>query len=156
MARKITVSLAVALVILISSSCSQQLKPDRKGVWAASGGVLIELQPAAVDTEWTEEGFAIPYFSGDPPKVKQGDFYFILYGKYQVTDIKAFKKGSGRWEIDTEVTGLNTQLETLGLKGEPEMQIARFTKMLHAGVFVLEVQQDGVPLSIPLTVSSGY
>ena len=156
MARKTTVLLAVAASVLILSSCSGELKPDRKGVWAASSGVLIELQPAAIDIEWTEEGFAIPYFSGDPPKVKHGDFYFILYGKYQVTDLKAFKQGKGRWEIDTEITGLNTQLETLGMKGEPEMQIARFTKMLHAGVFVLEVQQDGAPLSIPFTVSSDY
>ena len=156
MARKIIGLLVVTFVVLISSSCSSELKPDRKGVWAASGGVLTELQPAGMDTEWTSEGFAIPYFSGDPPKVKQGDFYFILYGSYQVTDIKAFKQGRGRWEIDTEVTGLNRQVETLGMKGEPEMQIARFTKMLHAGVFVLEVQQDGAPLSIPFAVSSGY
>ena len=156
MARRTLGSLAVVLLILASAACSRELKPDRKGVWAASSGVLVELQPAGLDTEWTDEGFAIPYFSGDPPKVKQGDFYFILYGDYQVTDLKAFRQGRNRWELDTEVTGLNTQLETLGMKGEPEMQIARFTKMLHPGVFVLEVQQAGAPMSYPFTVASGY
>ena len=156
MPRGVVALLGAACVVLFSSSCSRELKPDRKGVWAASHGVLVELQPAAVDTEFTEEGFAIPYFSGDPPKVREGDFYFILYGAYQVTDLKAFKRGSGRWEINTEVTGLNTQVETLGMKGEPEMQIARFTKMVHPGVFVLEVLQDGAPLSFPFTVASGY
>jgi len=156
MARKFLGVFAVAALILTTWSCSRELKPDRKGVWAASAGKLIELQPAAIDTEWTDEGFAIPYFHGDSPKVKEGDFYFILYGSYQVTDLKAFRQGRGRWEIDTEVTGLSSQLETLGMKGEPEMTIARFTKMLRAGVFVLEVQQDGAPLSYPFTVSSGY
>ena len=86
MARRTLGSLAVVLLILASAACSRELKPDRKGVWAASSGVLVELQPAGLDTEWTDEGFAIPYFSGDPPKVKQGDFYFILYGDYQITD----------------------------------------------------------------------
>ena len=156
MARKTLGLLAVTLVILGSVSCSGELKPDRKGVWAASSGVLIELQPAGMDTEWTDEGFAIPYFSGNSPEVKQGDFYFILYGSYQVTDLKAFRQGRNRWELDTEVTGLNTQLETLGMKGEPEMTIARFTKMLHHGVFVLEVQQSGTTLAFPFTVGSGY
>jgi hypothetical protein len=156
MPRKPLGLLVVTFLALVAVSCSQELKPDRKGVWAASHGVLIELQPAGIDTEWTDEGFAIPYFSGDSPKVKHGDFYFILYGNYQVTDIKAFRQGRGRWEIDTEITGLNTQLETLGMKGEPEMQIARFTKMLHPGVFVLEVRQDGSLLSYPFTVTSDY
>jgi hypothetical protein len=156
MARKTLGLLAVVVLALVSASCSRELKPDRKGVWAVSHGVLVELKQVAVDTEWTEEGFAIPYFSGDSPTVKEGDFYFILYGEYQVTDLKAFKQGRNRWEIDTEITGLNTQLETLGMKGEPEMRIARFTKMLHHGVFVLEARQGGRTLSFPFTVSSGY
>lgn len=156
MPRKLPGMLLAVLVALAATSCSQDIKPDRKGVWAVSHGVLVELKAVAVDTEWTDEGFAIPYFTGDSPKVKHGDFYFILYGNYQVTDIKAFRQGTNRWEIDTEVTGLNTQLETLGMKGEPEMQIARFTKMLHSGVFVLEVRQGDKPLSFPFTVGTEY
>ena len=156
MPRKLPGILLAVLVALAATSCSQEIKPDRKGVWAVNHGALIELKAVAIDTEWTDEGFAIPYFTGDSPTLKEGDYYFILYGQYQVVDLKAFKRGRDRWEIDTEVTGLNTQLETLGMKGEPEMTIARFTKMLHHGVFVLEAQQGGATLSFPFTVSSGY
>jgi hypothetical protein len=156
MPRKLSSMFLAVLFALVAASCSKEIRPDRKGVWAVSKGALVEIKAVAVDTEWTDEGFAIPYFSGDSPKVREGDFYFILYGDYQVTDIKAFRQGRNRWEIDSEVTGLNTQLETLGFKGEPEMTIARFTKMLHLGVYVLEVRQNNDLLSFPFTVSSGY
>jgi hypothetical protein len=156
MPRNLSSTVLVVLLALVAASCSKEIKPDRKGVWAVSKGVLVELKAVEVDTEWTDEGFAIPYFSGDSPKVREGDFYFILYGEYQVTDLKAFKQGRNRWEIDPEVTALNTQVETLGMKGEPEMTIARFTKMLHPGVFVLEVRQNNDLAFYPFTVSSGY
>lgn len=155
MPRKSLCLLAVVCITLIASSCSKELKPDRKGVFIASGGALTELKSVAVDTEFTDEGFAITYFNAEPPKVKQGDFYFILYGEYQVSDLKAYQQTGGRWEIDSVNAGLNQTIETLGMKDEPEMQICRFRAPIGIGTYALEAQQAGSTLFFPFTVSTG-
>lgn len=156
MVRKLILPIATAALAVLTTACSKELKPDHKGVFVAAGGVLHELQSAVVDNEFTEEGFAIPYFYGDPPAVKEGDFYFILYGDYQVYDLKAFERKGDRWEIDTSQSDLNTTIEALGMKGEPEMQICRFTKALRRGTYVLEAQHGGVTMFYPFMVVTGY
>jgi hypothetical protein len=156
MTRKSSSLLALLCVGVLLVSCSKELKPDRKGVFIASGGKLMELKTVSIDSEFTPEGFAITYFSTEPPKVKLGDFYFILYGDYQVSDLKGYVQKGNRWEIDTSKTGLNTTIETIGMKGEPNMQKCRFTKPLDLGTYALEAQQNGATLYFAFTVSSGY
>lgn len=156
MARKSLHLLALVCVAVLFSSCNKELKPDRKGVFIAAGGKLMELKSVAVDSDFTPEGFAITYFTTEPPKVKLGDFYFILYGDYQVSDLKAYALRGNRWEIDTSKSGLNATIETLGMKGEKEMQKCRFTKQLDLGTYALEAQQGGATLYFAFTVSSGY
>jgi hypothetical protein len=156
MARKSLHLLALVCVAVLFSSCNKELKPDRKGVFIAAGGKLMELKTVAVDSDFTPEGFAITYFTAEPPKVKLGDFYFILYGDYQVSDLKTYALRGNRWEIDTSKSGLNATIETLGMKGEKEMQKCRFTKQLDLGTYALEAQQGGATLYFAFTVSSGY
>jgi len=156
MTRKSLHLLALVCAAVLVSSCDKELKPDRKGVFIASGGKLMELKSIALDSDFTPEGFTISYFATEPPSVKQSDFYFILYGEYQVSDLKGFARRGTRWEIDSSQSGLNQTIETLGMKGEPEMQKCRFTKPLELGTYVLEAQQGGATLSFAFTVSSGY
>ena len=156
MAHKSLHLLALACIAVLLSSCSKELKPDRKGVFIAAGGKLMELKTVALDSDFTPEGFTIPFFTTEPPKVKLGDFYFILYGDYQVSDLKGFVQRGTRYEIDSSKAGLNQTIETLGMKGEKEMQKCRFTKQLDLGTYVLEAQQGGGTLYFAFTVSSGY
>ncbi len=156
MARKSLHLLALVCVALLFSSCNKELKPDHKGVFIASGGTLMELKSIALDSDFTPEGFTISYFTAAPPSVKLGDFYFILYGDYQVSDLKGYAQRGARWEIDSSKAGLNQTIETLGMKGEAQMQKCRFTKPLDLGTYVLEAQQAGATLYFAFTVSSGY
>jgi hypothetical protein len=156
MARRNLCLIAVLCIAGLTSSCNRELKPDHKGVFIAEGGQLTELKNVRVDSDFTPEGFTITYFTTEGPTTRQGDFYFILYGDYQVTDLKAYARQNGRWEIDTSKPGLNETIETLGMKGEKEMQICRFTKQLPLGTYALEAQQGGTTLFFPFTVSSGY
>ena len=156
MARKSLHLLALVCVAALLSSCNKELKPDRKGVFIAAGGKLMELKSTAVDSEFTPEGFAITYFTVDPPKVKLGDFYFIFYGDYQVSDLKAYAQRGARYDIDTSKPGLNATIETLGMKGEKDMQKCRFTKPLDLGTYAIEAQQGGATQFFAFTVTSGY
>jgi hypothetical protein len=156
MARKSLYLLALVCVGVLFSSCNKELKPDRKGVFIAAGGKLMELKSVAIDTDFTPEGFAITSFTGEPPQVKLGDFYFILYGDYRVSDLKAYLRTGSRYEIDSAKTGLNTTIETLGMKGEKEMQQCRFTRPLDLGTYALEAQQGGTTVYFPFTITSGY
>ena len=141
---------AVAGVCLFLASCSKELKPEQRGVFAVTGGRLFEVQPAVLDSDFTAEGFTIPYFVGDPAvTARSSDLYFILYGDYKVLDIKAFQRRGERFEIDTSRSNLADTMETLGMKGEPEMVKGRFTKPLSVGTYVLDVQQAGDTLHFP-------
>ncbi len=156
MARKSLSLLALVCAGVLLASCSKELKPDHKGVFIAAAGRLMELKSIALDSDFTPEGFTISYFTIEPPPIKQGDFSFILFGDYQVSDLKAYAQKGNRWEIDTSKTGLNATIETLGMKGEKEMQKCRFTKQLDLGTYALEAQQAGKTLYFAFTVTSGY
>jgi len=156
MTRRSLPTLALLCVTLLVGSCNKELKPDHKGVFIASGGKLMELTSVNMDSEFTPEGFAITFFTVQPPTVKQGDFYFILYGDYQVSDLKAYAQRGNRFEIDSTKPGLNATIETLGMKGEPQMQKCRFIKPLDLGTYALEAQQGGATKYFAFTVNSGY
>ena len=156
MTRRSLPTLLLLGVTLLLGSCNKELKPDHKGVFIAIGGKLVELKSVAVDSEFTPEGFAITFFTVQPPAVKQGDFYFILYGDYQVSDLKAYAQKGNRFEIDSSKPGLSSTIETLGMKGETEMQKCRFIKPLDLGTYGLEAQQGGATRYFAFTVSSGY
>ncbi len=147
MLRRTLIPLAVVVVAFTSGSCSKEPKPDHRGVFVVTGKVITELRPIAVDTEFTPEGFAIPFFSGEPAvKVPAGDFYFILYGDYKPFDLKPFAFRNGRYEEDTVKGSLASQLESGGMAGEKDMYKCRVTKALSPGVYLLEVEQGGTTL----------
>jgi hypothetical protein len=142
MFRKALTLLTVAGVSLALLSCSGEPKPDHKGVFIVLGDQVRELKPANVDTDFTEEGFAIMHFAKDPEiTVKLGKFYFILYGDYRPIGLKAFTHRGNRWEEDSSKGDLSGLLEVGGMPGEKDMYKAKITGDLKSGTYALQVQQ---------------
>jgi hypothetical protein len=146
--------LAVAALALGLTACNKELKPDHKGVFLASGGTLQELSPVGIDSDFTDEGFLVSYFFGDPGVTgKIADTYLILYGDYKPFDLRAFVNRGDRFEIDTSQPGLVGLMEAGGMRKEPEMTKVRFSKPLRLGAYVLDVQQsDGSKLQFAFRV----
>ncbi|MGE5235327.1 MAG: hypothetical protein ACM3O7_03125 [Acidobacteriota bacterium] len=144
MRRKILALLVVAGLALAVLSCSGEPKPDHKGVFIVVGDQVRELKPVNVDTEFTDEGFAIMSFAKSPEMtVKLGKFYFILNGDYRPVGLKAFAHRGNRWEEDSSKGDLTSLLESGGMAGEKEMFKAKIIGDLKSGTYALQVQQGG-------------
>lgn len=141
--KAVVVLVAVALCCGLAS-CHREPKPDHKGVFAINGDKVIELKPVTLETDFTDEGFAVRYFAVEPTvAVKGAGSYFILYGNYSPIDLLAFKRNGERYEQDTSKGDLRATLKSGGMSGEPEMHKVTLTKPLGFGNFVLEVEQGG-------------
>jgi hypothetical protein len=139
MSKKLFVLLAViALAAVAATSCSGEIKPSKKGVYVVSRDQLFELTPVALDTEFTDEGFARTYFTDEPKVAVNGSkFYFILYGAYKPFELKKFSVIDNRFEEDS---GAGTfELATKGMEGEREMFQARSMRSLLVGTYMLSV-----------------
>lgn len=141
----------VTLVVgALATSCSHEVKPDHKGVFLVVGDALHELKPVTLDMEFTQEGFAISSFVGDPAvTVRPGDFYFMVYGDFRPFDLKVFTTRNGKWEEDSSQGSLAGNLQVGGVEGESAMLRCRVTKALAPGVYALAVQQGDATLYFP-------
>ena len=146
MLKKPVVLLAViALATVAAASCNREIKPKKKGVFVVSRDVLSELTPVALDTEFTEEGFARTYFTTEPKVAVNGSkFYFILYGDYKPFELKKFSIIDNRYEEDVAADTYN--IATKGMEGEREMFRALSMKALPVGTYMLSVTQDDATL----------
>lgn len=152
MAKRSLTLLAAFGVALALASCSRELKPDKKGVWLASGGRLIQAAAASIETEFTPEGFATDYFTGEPTlTLKSGD-YFILYGDYAPYALRAFKKRGARYEEDASKGSLTDGVQKSQFRGEKEMYHCKMTKPLAAGIYVLDIEHAGAKIAIAFQV----
>jgi len=134
-------------------SCSKEIKPDKKGGWVVLGEKLTELPGIMVDQDFTPEGFAVNYFTGDPTvSLNTANFYFILYGDYKPFDLKVFVHRKDRYVEDTTKGAITQGLEVGLMKGEKEMYKVRITKPLPAGIYVLEAQQGTRTISFPFNI----
>ncbi len=141
MLKKPVVLLAViALAAVAAVSCNRELKPSKKGVFVVSRDQLFELAPVALDTEFTEEGFARTYFTAEPKVAVNGSkFYFILYGNYKPFELKKFSIIDNRYEEDVIAGGF--EIATKGMEGEREMFRALSMGALPVGTYMLSVTQ---------------
>jgi hypothetical protein len=146
MLKKPVVLLAViALATVAAASCNRELKPNKKGVYVVSRDQLSELTPVALDTEFTEEGFARTFFTTEPKVAVNGSkFYFILYGNYKPFELKKFSIIGDRYEED--VAADTFDIATKGMEGEREMFRALSMKALPVGTFMLSVTQGDATL----------
>ncbi len=150
MLRRTLIPLVVVVLAFTSLSCSKEPKPDHRGVFVVAGKVITEIRPIAIDTEFTPEGFAMPFFTSAPAvKVPPADFYFILYGDYKPFDLKPFTFRNNRYEEDTVQGSLANLLESGGMPGEKEMYKCRLTKALAPGTYVFEVEHGDTTLHFP-------
>ena len=151
-----TLTLVVAIgACLPLASCSKELKPEKKGGWVVQAGKLVEMPGIMVDQEFTPEGFAINYFTGDPTvSVDNGKYSFILYGNYKPFDLKVFIHRKGRYIEDTTKGAITDGLEVGLMKGETEMFKVRMNKPLPAGIYVLEAQQGTNTVSFPFNLGT--
>jgi hypothetical protein len=139
--------LLVAAVALSLQACNREPKPDHKGVFVLVGDKIMEVSGVTVDTEFTNEGFAINSFVGEPKiKLRGSDYYFILYGDYKPTDYTKFEeRPNSRYEQSSTAT-YTADLTTGPVKGEPEMHKVTCTRVLGPGVYVLTVQKGDAAL----------
>jgi len=139
MFKKPVVLLAViALAAVAAASCSREIKPSKKGVYVVSRDQLSELAPVALDTEFTDEGFARTFFTSEPKVAVNGSkFYFILYGNYKPFELKKFSMIDGRYEEDAAAGTFD--LTTKGMEGEREMFQGRSMRTLLVGTYMLSV-----------------
>ena len=146
MLKKPVVLLAViALAAVAAASCNRELKPSKKGVYVVSRDQLSELTPVALDTEFTEEGFARTYFTTEPKVAVNGSkFYFILYGNYKPFELKKFSIIDNRYEEDVVAGGF--EIATKGMEGEREMFRALSMGALPVGTYMLSVTHDDTTL----------
>jgi hypothetical protein len=152
MAKRSLTLLAAFGVALAFASCSRELKPDKKGIWLASGGRLIPAPAAAMETEFTAEGFATDYFTAEPTlTLKTGD-YFILYGDYAPFALRVFKRHGSRYEEDTSKGSLTDVLQKSQFRGEKEMYHCKMTKPLGAGTYVLDLEHAGAKMAVAFQV----
>lgn len=152
MAKRSLTLLAAFGVALALASCSRELKPDKKGVWLASGGRLIQAAAASIETEFTPEGFATDYFTSEPElTLKTGD-YFILYGDYAPYALRAFKKRGARYEEDASKGVLSDVLQKSQFRGEKEMYHCKIVKPLAAGIYVLDIEHAGAKMAVAFLV----
>ncbi len=153
MRRSIPIVLIVAGLTLALAGCSGEPKPDSKGVFVVVGDQVRELKPVTTETEFTDEGFAIQHFSGEPAvTAKLGKFYFILYGDYRPVGLRAFAPRGQRYEEDSSKGDLTPLLSSGGIAGEPEMSKCQVSKELKSGTYALEVQQGSTILHFPFNV----
>jgi hypothetical protein len=153
MRRSIPIVLILAGLTLALVGCSGEPKPDSKGVFVVVGDQVRELKPVITETEFTDEGFAIQHFAGEPAvTAKLGKFYFILYGDYRPVGLRAFAPRGQRYEEDSTKGDLTALLSSGGIAGEPEMSKCQVSKELKSGTYALEVQQGATILHFPFNV----
>ena len=143
MDKRASAVLLVAALCLGLAACKHEPKPDKDGVFMVVAGNLLELPEVSIDQEFTEEGFAINFFSGDPKiGVRTGDFYFIFSGDYQPYGLRAFVRVGMRWEQDSGQTDLTSNLRVGGMEDEKKMHKGTLTKPLKAGTYIIDVQRQ--------------
>ena len=133
---QVTVGLGVA-------ACKHEPKPDKDGVFMVVAGNVLELPEVSIDQEFTDEGFAVNFFYGDPKVgVRTGDFYFIFNGDYQPYGLRAFVRVGARWEQDSGQTDLTSNLRVGGMEDEKRMRKGTLAKPLKSGTYVIDVQRS--------------
>ena len=151
MRRTMPTLLLVALMALSLTACNREPKPDHKGVFIVVGGEIMEISAVNVETEFTEEGFAINSFHGEPKvRMRGSDYYFVLYGDYKPTDYTKFDERPNRRYEQSSTATYTADLTTGGIDGEPEMQKVRCTRVLGPGIYVLTAQQGQAALHFPI------
>lgn len=143
---------AVASICLALAACSKEIKPDKKGGFLVQNEKLIEISAVNLETQFTPEGFALNYFTGDVAvSVRTGD-YLILYGDYKPYGLNVYQQKSGYFEQDTSKGAASDAITSGPLKGEKEMLKIRFSKPLPAGIYLLECQQSKGTIGFPFRI----
>ncbi len=143
---------AIAGICLALVACNKEIKPDKKGGFLVQSEKLIEIAAVNLETQFTPEGFALNYFSGDVTvSVRQGD-YLILYGDYKPYALNAYVQKSGYFEQDSSKAAASDAITSGPMKGETEMLKIRFTKPLPPGVWLLECQQGKATVGFPFRI----
>jgi hypothetical protein len=143
--KPVVLLVVIVLAAVAATSCNREIKPSKKGVFVVSRDQLFELMPVALDTEFTEEGFARTYFTDEPKVAVNGSkFYFILYGNYKPFELKKFSIIDNRYEEDVISGGF--EIATKGMEGEREMFRALSMAPLPVGTYMLSVTQDDATL----------
>jgi hypothetical protein len=143
--KRVVLLAVIGLAAVAAVSCNRELKPSKKGVFVVSRDQLFELTPVALDTEFTDEGFARTFFTTEPKVAVNGSkFYFILNGNYRPFELKKFSMIDNRYEEDTSAG--NFDLVTKGMEGERDMFQARSMRSLLVGTYMLSVTQGDATL----------
>jgi hypothetical protein len=143
---------AIAGICLALAACSKEIKPDKKGGFLVQNEKLIEIAAVSLETQFTPEGFALNYFTGDvTASVRTGD-YLILYGDYKPSSLNLYLQKSGYFEQDSSKGAASDAITSGPMKGEKEMVKIRFTKPLAAGIYLLECQQTKGTVGFPFRI----
>ena len=152
MRQKPPMLLAIAGICVAVAACNREIKPDKKGGFLVQNEKLVEIQAVSPETQFTPEGFALNYFSGDvSATVRTGD-YLILYGDYKPYALNVYVSKSGYFEQDTSKPAASDAITSGPMKGEKEMFKIRFTKPLPAGIYLLECQQSKGTVGFPFRI----
>jgi hypothetical protein len=141
-----------AAVCLVLAGCNKEPKPNKKGGFLVRNEKLIEIPAVTLETQFTAEGFALNYFTGDVNEaVRTGD-YLILFGDYKPNALNLYQQKSGYYEQDTS-KGATTDAITVGpIKGEKEMFKCRLTKPLAPGIYLLECTRGKDTVGFPFRI----
>ncbi len=143
---------AFAVVCLALAACSSEPKPDKKGGFLVRGEKLMQIEAVTLETQFTQEGFALNYFNGDVNASLRAGDYIILYGDYKPYALNVYQQKSGYWEQDSS-KGAATDAITVGpVKGEKEMFKCRVTKPLASGVYLLECTSGKATVGFPFRI----
>lgn len=144
--------LAIAGICVAVAACNKEIKPDKKGGFLVQNEKLIEISAVSLETQFTPEGFALNYFTGDVSvSVRTGD-YLILYGDYKPYGLNVYLQKSGYFEQDTSKGAASDAITSGPVKGEKEMFKIRFTKPLAPGIYLLECQQSKGTVGFPFRI----
>ena len=142
----------LAAVGLVLAACNREPKPEKKGGFLVRNEKLIEIPAVTLETQFTAEGFALNYFSGDVNETVGASEYLILYGDYKPYALNLYQQKSGYFEQDTS-KGAATDAITVGpMKGEKEMFKCRLTKPVPPGVYLLECAQGKATVGFPFRI----
>jgi len=144
--------IAIAGICVAVAACNKEIKPDKKGGFLVQNEKLVEIPGVSLETQFTPEGFALNYFSGDVSvSVRSGD-YLILYGDYKPYALNVYLQKSGYFEQDTSKGAASDAITSGPMKGEKEMFKIRFTKPLAPGIYLLECQQGKGTVGFPFRI----
>jgi hypothetical protein len=139
-------SLVNALLVLVAVAslvaCDREIKPTKPGVFIVSNGKLTDWQATPIDEEITNEGFILPFFTGEVTTiVHYPTTYMIFNGDYKPLGLRLFVRRNGRWEDEGSKGLITDVLQTQQFKGEKQMYKVRLTHELKPGIYVIDVQQ---------------